>query len=120
MRSISGPSSPTNQIGFLPLSLNVSFRRSYFQAELGHKLKQLMDHRHDDRCGRLPSFSVEKNTYNFYLVIEVPDHVYVFYAYRLYFADKDIHMIRYFYHKIEIIRVIFFPNSSHKKWGTAL
>jgi len=39
----------------------------------------------------------EKNTYNFYLVIEVPDHVYV--------ADKDIYMIRYFYHKIEIIRV---------------
>jgi len=35
-------------------------------------------------------------------VIEVPDHVlvYVFYAYRLYFADKDIYMIRYFYHKI--------------------
>ena len=64
-----------------------------------------MDHRHDDRCGRLPSFSVEKNTYNFYLVIEVPDHVYVFYAYRLYFADKDIHMIRNFYRKIEIIRV---------------
>ena len=42
---------------------------------------------------------------NFYLVIEVPDHVYVFYAYRLYFADKDIYMIWYFYHKIEIIRV---------------
>jgi len=40
------------------------------------------------------------------LVIEVPDHVYVFYAYRLYFADKDIYMIRYFYHKIEIIRFI--------------
>ena len=47
----------------------------------------------------------KKNTYNFYLVIDVPDHVYVFYAYRLYFADKDIYMIRYFYHKIEIIRV---------------
>jgi len=47
----------------------------------------------------------EKNTYNFYLVIDVPDHVYFFYAYRLYFADKDIYMIRYFYHKIEIIRV---------------
>jgi len=46
-----------------------------------------------------------KNTYNFYLVIEVPDHVYVFYAYRLSFADKDIYMIRYFYHKIEIIHV---------------
>jgi len=46
-----------------------------------------------------------KDTYNFYLVIEVPDHVYVFHAYRLYFADKDIYMIRYFYHKIEIIRV---------------
>jgi len=42
---------------------------------------------------------------NFYLVIEVPDHVYVFYAYRLYFADKDIYIIRYFYHKIEIVRV---------------
>ena len=39
------------------------------------------------------------------LVIEVPDHVYVFYEYRLYFSDKDIYMIRYFYHKIEIIRV---------------
>jgi len=50
-------------------------------------------------------FKEEKNTCNFYLVIEVPDHVYVFYAYRLYFADKDIYMIRYFYHKIEIIRV---------------
>ena len=45
----------------------------------------------------------KKNTYNFYLAIEVPDHVYVFYAYRLYFADKDIYMIRYFCHKIEII-----------------
>ena len=32
--------------------------------------------------------------------------MYVFYAYRLYFADKDIYMIRYFYQKIEIIRVI--------------
>jgi len=32
----------------------------------------------------------KKKTYNFYLVIKVPDHVYVFYAYRLYFADKDI------------------------------
>ena len=31
-----------------------------------------------------------KKTYNLYLVIEVPDHVYIFYAYRLYFADKDI------------------------------
>ena len=38
-------------------------------------------------------------------MIEVPDHVYVFYAYRLYFADKDIYMIRYFYHKMEIIRL---------------
>ena len=28
-------------------------------------------------------------------------------AYRLYFADKDIYMIRYFYHKIEIIRLFF-------------
>ena len=46
--------------------------------------------------------AINKNTYNFYLVIEVPDHVYVFYAYQLYFADKDIYMIRYFYHKIEI------------------
>ena len=46
-----------------------------------------------------------ENTYNFYLVTEVPDNVYVFYAYRLYFADKDIYMIRYFYHKIEIICV---------------
>ena len=45
---------------------------------------------------------------NLYLVIEVPDHVYVFYAYRLYFADKDIYMIRYFYHKIEIIGLFFF------------
>ena len=40
-------------------------------------------------------------------MIEVPDHVYIFYAYRLYFADKDIYMIRYFCHKIEIIRVFF-------------
>ena len=41
---------------------------------------------------------------------EVPDHVYVFYAYRLYFADKDIYMIRYCcYHKIEIIRVFINP-----------
>ena len=47
----------------------------------------------------------KKNSYNFYLVVEVPDHVYVFYAYRLYFADKDIYIIRYFYHKIEIVRV---------------
>jgi len=47
---------------------------------------------------------------NFYLVIEVQAHVYVFYAYRLYFADKDIYMIRYFYHKIEIVRV-FIINS---------
>ena len=39
-------------------------------------------------------------------MIEVPDHVYVFYAYRLYFADKDIYMIRYFYHKIENIRLL--------------
>jgi len=38
-------------------------------------------------------------------VIEVPDHVYVFYVYRLYFADKDIYMIRYFYHKIAPISV---------------
>ena len=38
----------------------------------------------------------KNKTCNFYLVIEVPDHVYVFYAYRLYFADKDIYMIRYF------------------------
>ena len=38
-------------------------------------------------------------------MIEVPDHVYVFYAYRLYFADKDIHMIRYVCHKIENIRL---------------
>ena len=38
-------------------------------------------------------------------MIEVPDHVYVFYVYRLCFADKDIYMIRYFYHKMEIIRV---------------
>jgi hypothetical protein len=51
-------------------------------------------------------YLTEKNTYNFYLVIKVPDHVYVFYACRLYFADKDIYMIRYFCHKIEIIRVI--------------
>ena len=50
----------------------------------------------------------KKPTYNFYLVIEVPDHVYVFYAYRLYFADKDIYMIRYFCHKIEIIRLLFY------------
>jgi len=49
--------------------------------------------------------ALKKNTYNFYPVIEVPDHVYVCYAYRLYFANKDIYMIRYFYHKIEIIRV---------------
>jgi len=48
---------------------------------------------------------VLKDTYNFYLVIEVPDHVYVFYEYRLYFADKDIYMIRYFYHKIVINRI---------------
>ena len=54
----------------------------------------------------------EKNTYNFYLVIEVPDHVYVFYAYRLYFAYKDIYMIRYFYHKIEIIRVLLIASIS--------
>ena len=39
-----------------------------------------------------PELKKKKNTYNFYLVIEVPDHVYVFYAYRLYFADKDIYM----------------------------
>jgi len=51
-------------------------------------------------------FHPKIKTYNFYLVIEVPDHVYVFYAYRLYFADKDIYIIRYLYHKIEIIRVI--------------
>jgi len=51
----------------------------------------------------------KKNTYNFYLVIEVPDHVYVSYAYRLYFADKDIYMIRYFYHKTEIVRVFINP-----------
>ena len=51
-------------------------------------------------------YQLKKNTYNFYFVIEVLDRVYVFYAYRLYFADKDIYMIRYFYHKIEIIRVI--------------
>ena len=38
-------------------------------------------------------------------MIEVPDHVYVFYAYRLYFADKDIYKIGYFYRKIEIVRV---------------
>jgi hypothetical protein len=52
----------------------------------------------------------KKKTYNFYLVIEVPDHVYVFYAYRLYFAYKDIYMIRYFYHKIEIVRVFIINN----------
>ena len=51
-----------------------------------------------------------KNTYNFYLVIEVLGHVYVFYAYRLYFADKDIYMIRYFNHKTEII---FFSPCHH-------
>ena len=44
----------------------------------------------------------------FYLVIEVPDRVYVFYAYRLYFAYKDIYIIRYFYHKIEIVRVFYY------------
>jgi len=53
-----------------------------------------------------------KNTYNFYLEREVPDHVYVFYAYRLYFAYKDIYMIRYFYHKIEIIRVLLMASIS--------
>jgi len=52
--------------------------------------------------------SVRQSTYNFYIVIEVPDHVYVFYAYRLYFADKDIYMIRYFYHKIEIVRDFYY------------
>ena len=46
-------------------------------------------------------------------MVEVPDHVYVFYTYRLYFADKDIYMIRYFYHKIEIIRVLFFRSYLH-------
>ena len=56
--------------------------------------------------GVLPCRGEKK--YNFYLVTEVPDHVYVFYAYRLYFADKDIYMIRYFYHKIEIIRLLFY------------
>ena len=51
------------------------------------------------------AYTCQKN-YNFYLVIAaVPDQVYVFYAYRLYFADKDIYMIRYCcYHKIEIIK----------------
>jgi len=44
-------------------------------------------------------------------VIVVPDHVYVFYAYWLYFADKDIYMIRYFYHKIDIVRVFLIINS---------
>jgi len=34
--------------------------------------------------------------------------MYVFYAYRLYFADKDIYMIRYFCHKIEIVRVFYY------------
>jgi len=55
--------------------------------------------------GRFLNLKKKKNTYNFYLVVEVPDHIYVFYAYQLYFADKDIYMIRYFYHKIEIVRV---------------
>jgi len=64
----------------------------------------------------MPRNTTEKNTYNFYLVIEVPDHVYVFYAYRLYFADKDIYMIRYFYHKIEIIRVFFLLAISFRYW----
>jgi len=42
----------------------------------------------------------KKYMYNFYLVIEVPDHVYVFYAYRLYFADKDI----CFFMKISLLK----------------
>ena len=44
-------------------------------------------------------------------MIEVLDHVYVFYAYQLYFADKDIYMIRYCcYHKIEIMRLLLYSN----------
>ena len=56
----------------------------------------------------LHNLEKKKTTYNFYLVVEVLDHVYVFYAYRLYFANKDIYMIRYFCHKIEIICLFFF------------
>jgi len=51
--------------------------------------------------------AINKNTYNFYLVIEVPDHVYVLVGKILPIRIKDIYMIRYFYHKIEIIRVFF-------------
>ena len=84
-----------------------------------HKGKKMYRSTHFElhtKCRVMISFTLhplhtrggKKNTYNFYLVIEVPDHVYVFYAYRLYFSDKDIYMIRYFYHKIEIVRVFYY------------
>jgi hypothetical protein len=41
-------------------------------------------------------------TYNFYLVIEVPDHVYVLVGKIYPIRIKDIYMIRYFCHKIKI------------------
>jgi len=47
-----------------------------------------------------------KNTYNFYLVIEVPDHVYVLLGKILPIRIKDIYMIRYFYHKTEISKLV--------------
>ena len=49
-----------------------------------------------------------KITYNFYLVIEVPDHVYVLVGKIKPIRIKDIYMIQYFNHKIEIIRVFIF------------
>jgi len=52
--------------------------------------------------------AINKNTYNFYLVIELPDHVYVLVGKIQPIRIKDIYMIRYFYHKIEVIRVFFF------------
>jgi len=42
----------------------------------------------------------KKQTYNFYLVTEVPDHVYVLVGKIEPIRIKDIYMIRYFYHKI--------------------
>jgi hypothetical protein len=59
--------------------------------------------------------AISKNTYNFYLVIEVSDHVYVLVGKIEPIHIKDIYMIRYFYHKIEIIRVFF-----HSGWAKDL
>jgi len=57
--------------------------------------------------------AINKNTYNFYLVIEVPDHVYVLVGKIKPIRIKDIYMIRYFYHKIKLYVLFIFVYSTY-------